>query len=171
MKKLVLFAAALSLASIASADVHVVPQVGYQFQTSDTIGKQLSDSGSFQKNHATYGAQVVTDVTPTTQFGIEYLRVDSNVDSEQAGFVVNQQVWNGVYAVGGAGYNNTKLKGKDDESPYVSLGAGYQHKLTNLITAKIEARAKYLTDSEQLVPQALVGFDFNLAELTKPYSR
>lgn len=169
MKKLLLSFATVILAttSVAWADVVVTPQIGYQFQTSDTKNRQTysTDSNEFQKNHALTGIQVGYDLNKQTQVGVEYQRADSNLKSETAGLFVNQDLHHNLYGVLGGGYYHLS----NIESPYVTLGIGYKHPLTNMISAKVEVRDQYVTNENMWVPQALVGFEFKINEITKAY--
>lgn len=181
-----------STAYAATNDFHFVPQVGYQFQTSDTKGKQVADTGDFQKNRAVYGGALFVEAQPGTQVGIEYLGVNSNANTNQVGVIINQDLGKGFYALAGGGYyrysdkyttegTETNLEGqevsvfndytkKSFSSPYAVVGLGYKYPVTNMISIKTEIRGQYITNKEYFVPQALVGFDFNLNQITKPYS-
>lgn len=198
MKKLLSVIALAALASsavtTANADVHFVPEVGYVFQNTATQNKQQKEYGSFQQNRATFGAQVVGDVGDKgTQVGVEYLRVNANNNSDQVGVIVNQDIKHGFYLTGGVGYYKMETKypvlaevdklpdgslknfydqktKRAFESPYVNLGVGYKYQVTNMITLKAEVREQYITDKNYFTPQALVGFDFNLDQINKPFS-
>lgn len=200
MKKLLSVCAIATLASAAvttaSADVHFVPEVGYQFQNTATQNKQQNEYGSFQQNRATFGAQLVGDVGDKgTQVGVEYLGVAANNNSNQVGLIVNQDIKHGFYLTGGVGYYRMDTKyqqlvgvtpipdsdGKVEnvydtktkrafESPYVNLGVGYKYQVTNMITLKAEVREQYITNKNYFTPQALIGFDFNLNQINKPFS-
>jgi len=176
MKKMIsriILACAAMFTATAYADTYVTPLVGYQFQTSDTIGKQEKHLGEFQKNHATYGVQVTNDsLVKGSEVGVEYLRTDSNLDSYQVGLVAYQPLGSSIfYATEGVGY--TKLDGtlKDQEGAYFNVGVGAKKLLTNMITLKTEIRGQYQTQSSQWSPVALVGFEFNTSEFGKPYSK
>lgn len=164
------FGSAMALVSTANADTYVTPLVGYQFQTSDTKGKQEASLGEFQKNHATYGVRLTQSVGDQNQVGLQYTQVDSNLDSYSVGLVGTTALTQTLYAVGGAGY--TKLDGtvKSQEGAYVSAGLGAQLPLTNMLTVKTEIGTNFLVNSSQWVPTALVGLQFNIGQVTKPYS-
>ena len=176
MKKFInsiILASAAIFASAAYADTYVTPLVGYQFQTSDTIGKQEKHLGEFQKNNSTYGVQVTNDTLISNQeIGVEYLRTDSNLDSYQVGVVAYQPLGSSIfYATEGVGY--TKLEGthKNQEGAYFNVGVGAKKLLTNFISVKTELRGQFASESSQWTPVALVGFEFNTNQISKPYSK
>lgn len=170
-----LMAIGLGSATVAVADTSITPLVGYQFQTKNVVNKQTDTMGSYQKNHATYGLQVLTDVSNGYGVGAEYLRTDSNYDSYQLGIIGEKSLLktdkDSLYALGGVGYSKIHGLDKNQEGAYFALGTGYKKQLTNLIAVKGEVRANYLSNNNQWIPTALVGFEFNTSEFGKPYSR
>ena len=166
------FVGALAFTITANADVNVVPKVGYQFETHNTNNKQVDTIGQFQKNHATYGVEVNVDVDTKTQVGLEYLRTDSNIDSFQVGLIGNRTLGDTpFYTTGGVGYYKLSGDVKNIETPYLNLGVGLKTPLTNMISLKTEVRGQYLTNQNQWIPTALVGFEFKASEIGKPYGK
>lgn len=161
-------ASCLAVCSVAHADVIVTPKVGYSFNT------PIEDhSLKLDKDAMLYGVGLTKTLPGKFAVELEATQIDSNYDSQT--YSVNGYKYFGDRSQGyvflGAGYAKTDVQELTFESPVVNFGVGYRHRLTNMLSAKVEMRDVHQTKQNHHDSQFLVGIDFNLSELDKPYSR
>lgn len=154
--------------SVAHADVIVTPKVGYSFNT------PVEDhSLKLDKDAMLYGVGVTKTLPGKFAVELEATQIDTNFDSQT--YAVNGYKYFGDKSQGyvflGAGYGKTDVQDLTFESPVINFGVGYRHRLTNMLAAKVEMRDVHQTKHNHHDSQFLVGIDFNLSELDKPYSR
>lgn len=154
--------------SVAHADVIVTPKVGYSFNT------PIEDhSLKLDKDAMLYGVGVTKTLPGNFGVELEATQIDSNYDSQT--YSINGYKYFGAKSQGyvflGAGYAKTDVQALTFESPVVNFGVGYRHRLTNMLSAKVEMRDVHQTKQNHHDSQFLIGVDFNLSELNQPYSR
>ena len=157
-----------TFSSVAYADVIVTPKVGYSFNT------PIEDhSLKLDKDAMLYGVGLTKTLPGKFAVELEATQIDSNYDSQT--YSVNGYKYfgdrNQGYVFLGAGYAKTDVQELTFESPVVNFGVGYRHRLTNMLSAKVEMRDVHQTKQNHHDSQFLVGIDFNLSELDQPYSR
>ena len=163
-----------ALSGVAHADIIVTPKVGYDFKTDEG---RVERKTAIDKHAVMYG--VGLQKTLPGKFAVELEATQVSSDYDTRSYSVNGYKYfgdrNQGYVLVGAGYAENELsqafENRKIDTPVINLGVGYRHRLTNMLGARAEMRTVHQTKERQHDAQFMVGFDINLNEISKPYSR
>lgn len=163
MKSFIAILVTSFIATVANAaTVQVTPTIGYQFNNETSQESQVLNTNSSQNDSMIYGVAVTTKMGENA-VGVQYLTTDTKHNSYQVEGVIktSNQIVQGTYLLGSAGYY--KFNGTQDqiESPVIGVGVGKEWTVNNQFSVNTETKVDYITNENYWNPKVLVGLNLN----------